>query len=43
MQIGTLGTKEFAGWIDRTDLSFSYGWANGSCGIIPVEKKDTKF
>jgi hypothetical protein len=43
MQIGALGAKEFAGWIDRTDLSFSYGWANGSCDIIPVEKKDAKF
>jgi len=43
MQIGALGAKEFTGWIDRTDLSFSYGWANGSCDIIPVGKKDTKF
>lgn len=43
MQISALGAKEFAGWIDRTDLSFTYGWANGSCDIIPVEKKDTKF
>jgi hypothetical protein len=43
MQIGALGEKEFAGWIDRTDLSFCYGWANGSCDIIPVGKKDAKF
>jgi len=43
MQIGVLGAKEFTGWIDRSDLSFSYGWANGSCDIISVEKKDTKF
>lgn len=43
MQIGVLGAKELTGWIDRTDLSFSYGWANGSCDIVPVEKKDIKF
>jgi len=43
LEIGALGEKEFGGWIDRNDLSFSYGWANGSCDIIPVEKKGTKF
>lgn len=43
MQIRSSGEQEFAGWIDRGDLSFSYGWANGSCDIIPAEKKDTKF
>jgi hypothetical protein len=43
MQIRTAGEKEFGGWIDRTDLSFSYGWANGSCSIITVGKKDPKF
>lgn len=43
MQISTLGAKEIAGWIDRTDLSFTYNWANGSCDIMSVEKKDTKF
>ena len=43
MQISAPGAKEFTGWIDRTDLNFAYGWANGSCDIIPMEKKDTKF
>ena len=43
MHIRALGGGEFSGWIDRTDLSFSYGWANGFCKILPAEKKDIKF
>jgi hypothetical protein len=43
MQIRAVGAKEFTGWIDRTDLSFSYGWANGSCSIMHAVKTDTKF
>lgn len=43
MQIRKLGAQEFTGYIDRKDLSFSFGGAIGSCKIVPVEKSSTKF
>lgn len=43
MQIRGLGAQEFTGYIDRSDLSFNFGGAIGSCKIVPVEKSKMKF
>lgn len=43
MQIKYLGAREYGGYIDRKNLSFSYGGAVGSCKMVPVKKVDTKF
>ena len=43
MHIRASGDEEITGWIDRTDLSFSYGWAHGFCKILSSEKKDIRF
>lgn len=43
MQIRKLGSSDFTGYIDRSDLSFNFGGAIGSCEIVPVSKRENKF
>ena len=43
MQIRALGAAKFEGYVDRSDLSFYFGGANGSCKKTPVAKRDNKF
>jgi hypothetical protein len=43
MQIRALGAAEFEGYVDRSNLSFYFGGASGSCKKTPVTKRDNKF
>ena len=42
MQVRRFGDRDYSGWIDRRDLTISYGGASGTCKMTEIKKVPNK-